>query len=88
LKVYIGADHRGVKYKRKVSDILADEGHGVVDVGTHEDKKSCDYPKIAFQVASQVAKSKGNRGILICMSGIGQTMAANKVSGAYAASAR
>ncbi len=57
----------------------------VVDMGTHNEAISCDYPKIAYQVARTVAKSKNDRGMLVCMSGVGQAMAANKVKGAYAA---
>jgi len=85
MKVYIGADHRGYDFKKKIIKILNDQKHNVVDVGTHESTASCDYPKIAHKVASKVAKSRNGRGILVCMSGIGQTIAANKVGGAYAA---
>jgi len=83
--VYIGADHRGVVFKNKIKTILTKQGHNAVDMGTHDPSKTCDYPKVAQKVAKQVAKSKNGRGILVCMTGIGQTMAANKVRGAYAA---
>jgi RpiB/LacA/LacB family sugar-phosphate isomerase len=85
MKIYVGSDHRGHTYKEKITRILEDAGHRVIDAGTHEGSKSCDYPKIAHKVAVEVAKSKNNRGVLICMSGIGQAIAANKVRGAYAA---
>ncbi len=85
MKVYIGADHRGVSFKEKIKKILNDQGHDPVDVGAYEVTASCDYPKIAYKVAKAVAKLRNGRGVLVCMSGIGQAMAANKVRGAYAA---
>jgi len=85
MKIYIGADHRGFSFKKKIKKILSDQGHTVVDVGSHDSAKSCDYPKIAQKVAREVARSRNGRGVLVCMSGIGQAMAANKVRGAYAA---
>jgi len=85
LNVYLGADHRGFRTKKKVEKIVNDLGHNAVDMGSYDPKVICDYPKVANKVAGQVAKSRNDRGILICMSGIGQTIAANKVRGAYAA---
>ena len=85
MKVYIGADHRGVDFKKKIIKILNDQKHNIIDVGAFESSSSCDYPKIAQKVAREVTKSRNGRGILVCMSGIGQTIAANKVRGAYAA---
>ena len=85
MKIYIGADHRGVDFKAKILGVLKKHHYAFIDEGTHDPEKSCDYPKIAYQVATQVAKSKNDRGILVCMSGIGQAIAANKVKGAYAA---
>lgn len=85
MKIYIGADHRGVQFKAKIIKILEKLNYKVEDVGAFDESKSCDYPKVAYKVAKQVAKKKNDRGILICMSGIGQAIAANKVHGAYAA---
>ncbi len=85
MKIYMGADHRGYGFKKKIEKILIDLGYDVVDMGWHDDTISCDYPKIAHKVASKVSKSRNSRGILVCMSGIGQAVAANKVAGAYAA---
>ncbi len=85
MKVYIGADHKGYSFKEKIIKILNTQGHDVEDAGTHDDVNSCDYPKIAEKVGTQVAKSKNTRGILVCMSGIGQAIAANKVKGVLAA---
>lgn len=84
-KIYIGADHRGVPLKTKVVDFLVRTGYKVEDMGAFDETQSCDYPQVASTVARKVAKSKGSRGILVCMSGIGQAIAANKVRGAYAA---
>lgn len=85
MKIFIGADHRGCSLKEKVINLLRKNKYDVEDFGAFDCEKSVDYPKVAYKVASAVAKNKGDRGILICMSGIGQAMAANKVRGAYAA---
>lgn len=85
MKIYIGADHRGFPLKDKIIKLLGRRGYAVEDVGTFDEAKSHDYPKVAYRVAKAVAKTRGSRGILVCMSGIGQAIAANKVRGAYAA---
>jgi RpiB/LacA/LacB family sugar-phosphate isomerase len=85
MKIFIGADHRGYVLKQKISDALTREGYSVEDVGTHDAEAPCDYPKMAYDVATRVAKSKAGRGILVCMTGIGHSIAANKVPGVYAA---
>ena len=85
MKIFIGADHRGIGFKTKITQILEKQGANVVDLGAYDPAKSCDYPRVAYKVASEVAKSRNGRGILVCMSGIGQAIAANKVRGAYAA---
>jgi RpiB/LacA/LacB family sugar-phosphate isomerase len=85
LKIYIGADHRGFPLKRKIVTLLGRRGYAVKDMGTFAEAQSCDYPQVARKVAGAVARTKNSRGILVCMSGIGQAIAANKVHGAYAA---
>lgn len=85
MKIFIGADHRGFKLKNKIAVLLKKRGHTVLDVGTYDEEVSCDYPPLAFDVARRVAKTKGSRGILVCMTGIGHSIAANKIPGAYAA---
>ncbi len=85
MQIYIGADHRGFQFKKKIIDILKSLGHEVVDCGTQDDQESCDYPLIAYKVGTHVAKEADSRGLLVCMSGIGQSIAANKVDGVYAA---
>jgi len=84
MKIFIGADHRGFTLKKNIMAALSKRGFQVVDMGTH-DQTPCDYPFIGYKVAQEVVKSPNNRGILICMTGIGQTITANKVKGAYAA---
>ncbi len=85
MKVYIGADHRGFELKQKVDAFLKIQGHQVIDVGTHAKDVSCDYPQFSYEVATKVAYDSNSRGILLCMTGIGHSIAANKVPGAYAA---
>ena len=85
MKVYIGADHRGFELKKKIVGVLKSKGHEVMDVGTHTQGDDCDYPQFSYEVATRVAKTEASRGILVCMTGIGHSIAANKVPGAYAA---
>jgi len=85
LKIFIGADHRGFRLKNKIRDFLKKEGYSTIDLGTHQDEVPCDYPQISYEVASRVAAAKGSRGILVCLTGIGNAIVANKVRGVYAA---
>ena len=85
MKVFIGADHRGVAFKANIRTILEKLQIAYEDVGTFDSEQSCDYPRVSYKVATKVAATKDSRGILVCMSGIGQAIAANKVRGAYAA---
>jgi RpiB/LacA/LacB family sugar-phosphate isomerase len=85
MKVFVGADHRGVALKKKVFDLVKAQGHEVTDVGTFDEAMSCDYPEISYKVGTQVKANAGSRGILICSSGIGHSIAANKIPGVYAA---
>ncbi len=85
MKIFIGADHRGFELKSKIKNILLKKGYDVEDVGTFDFAPPCDYPKISYEVARRVAQKKDSRGILVCMTGIGHAIAANKVPGAYAA---
>ena len=85
MRISIGADHRGFEFKEKIKAILKKLKYDIDDVGTNSSKVSCDYPKVAYKVAKNVASGKSDRGVLVCMSGVGQAMAANKVKGAYAA---
>ena len=85
MKVYIGADHRGVKFKEKIKGILSKLDVDAEDMGAFDESVPCDYPKVSYKLARKVVATPNGRGILLCMSGIGQSIAANKVSGAYAA---
>jgi len=80
----IGSDHGGYELKDRLVDFLKAEGHTVKDFGTHS-KEACDYPVIGFEVAKAVGDKSVDKGILICKSGIGMTIMANKVSGVRAA---
>ena len=84
MKVSIGSDHRGTKEREVVARAIKAGGHEVDDRGTNS-TESCDYPDIAVDVAKQVASGKTQMGILICGTGIGMSIAANKVDGIRAA---
>ena len=83
-KIAIGADHAGVDLKETVVELLKAWGHEVTDMGTMT-KNSCDYSDYANEVASSIADGTNDRGILICRSGIGMSIAANKRRGIRAA---
>ena len=87
MKIAIAADHAGFALKEKLRLKLANEGHEVVDFGT-ESTDSCDYPDYAQQVAREVGEGRSERGILVCSTGIGMAIAANKVAGVRAAPAQ
>jgi ribose 5-phosphate isomerase B len=81
---YIASDHAGVDFKAFVKGLFEAKGHNVVDLGP-EDKTRVDYPDFAAKVCEEVIKDKGSKGVLICGSGIGMSMAANKFDGIRAA---
>ena len=78
--IAIGADHGGFHLKQSLAGILRDMQHTVLDVGAYNDKPS-DYPDFAQQVAEHIIRKKAKRGILICGSGVGACIAANKFPG-------
>ena len=82
-KIFIGADHAGFDFKEKIKEEL-DKKYDVEDLAP-EFKEGDDYPDIAFKVAEKVSKDKKSKGILICGSGAGMVIAANKVKGIRAA---
>ena len=84
LKIAIGSDHGGYELKDEVIKFLKDEGYEVNDFGTHS-KDSCDYPLIGFDVAKAVSAGKADRAVLICKTGIGMAVIANKCPGVRAA---
>ncbi len=84
MKVAIGADHRGYQVKNSIGEYLKNEKYTIIDCGTNSDE-SCDYPGIAYAVAKAVQTQEADYGILICNSGIGMAIVANKVRGIRAA---
>ncbi len=84
LKVAVGSDHGGFRYKEQIIEYLKSRNIPYFDVGTHT-PEACDYPLIARKVAELVISGQANRGILVCGTGIGMSIAANKVKGIRAA---
>ncbi len=79
MRVAIGADHGGYGIKSDISDLLKSLGHQVVDVGAHSLDPADDYPDFAKALAATVASGEADRGVMICGSGVGAAVAANKV---------
>jgi ribose 5-phosphate isomerase B len=84
MKIAVGSDHRGLDFKQYVVNVLTGLGHSYKDFGSFT-TESVDYPDIAEAVAEAVAKADFDSGILICGTGIGMCIAANKVNGIRAA---
>jgi len=84
VKIAIGADHAGFSMKELIVKQLTDEGHEPLDLGTHSQER-VDYPDIARAVGEALQTGKAQRGILICGSGVGSSVAANKMRGIRAA---
>jgi ribose 5-phosphate isomerase B len=80
MKIAIGADHGGFDLKEELTSFLRKQGHTVLDVGSFDDRPS-DYPDFALAVAEKVVGKKAARGILVCGSGVGACIAANKIPG-------
>jgi ribose 5-phosphate isomerase B len=86
MKIAIGADHRGVNYKKAIKEMLQSEGIEVEDLGT-DSEDSVDYPDYAQKVAQEVGQGQVDFGVLVCGSGIGVDIVANKVTGARSVNA-
>ena len=84
MRIAVGADHRGFALKEELKVWLAARGHSVTDCGPASAER-VDYPDYAFKVARAVARRRADRGILVCSTGIGMSIAANKVPGVRAA---
>lgn len=84
MRIAIAGDHRGFELKKRLISLLEKQGHTVQDMGCLT-QESCDYPDLAFLVGEAVGQDRADRGILICGTGIGMCMAANKVKGVRAA---
>ncbi|MDD2400958.1 MAG: ribose 5-phosphate isomerase B [Clostridia bacterium] len=84
MRIAIGSDHGGYNLKEEIKLFLRENGYDFKDYGTF-DTKSCDYPDNAFKVAQAVVTEECDKGIIVCGTGIGVSIAANKVSGIRAA---
>ena len=83
MKIAIGSDHAGFAFKQELAAYLKEKGHEVEDVGPADDSR-VDYPDFADKVATLVVKGLSHRGVLVCGSGIGMAISANKVAGCRA----
>jgi RpiB/LacA/LacB family sugar-phosphate isomerase len=84
MKIAIGGDHAGFHLKQELAAWLREQGHEIVDLGTHS-TEAADSPDYARTVGGQVASDTAERGILVCGSGVGTCIAANKIKGVRAA---
>jgi ribose 5-phosphate isomerase B len=84
MRIAIGSDHRGVTSRSRLVGLLERMGHEIVDCGSFGDE-AVDYPDVAAEVARRVADGAVDRGILLCCTGVGMAIAANKVAGVRAA---
>ncbi|MDX2162321.1 MAG: RpiB/LacA/LacB family sugar-phosphate isomerase [bacterium] len=85
MQIAIAADHAGYPLKAQLADWLSAHGHTVVDLGVESAATPADYPDVAARVAEAVLEGQAERAILLCGSGIGASIAANKFRGVYAA---
>jgi len=84
MKIALGSDHGGFTLKGHLHQFLSSQGHEMIDLGTNS-SEPCDYPKYAYKVAKSVSDKKADAGILICKSGNGMAMVANKLPNVRAA---
>lgn len=87
MKIYIGSDHGGFQLKEQLKPWLVSQGHEVIDCGNTKLDPTDDYPDFAFPVADNVVQTPNSRGIVLCRSGGGVTIAANKIKGIRAVTA-
>jgi ribose 5-phosphate isomerase B len=85
MKVALGADHGGFRLKQALAEHLKALGHEVLDLGVHSSEEPSDYPDIALAVGRALQEGRAQRGILVCGSGVGASVAANKLRGIRAA---
>jgi RpiB/LacA/LacB family sugar-phosphate isomerase len=84
VRIVVAADHAGFALKQEIAALLRQEGHDVLDVGAHSAEPS-DYPDFAEAVGRAVLEGRSERGVLVCGSGVGASVAANKLAGIRAA---
>ncbi|WP_069658367.1 RpiB/LacA/LacB family sugar-phosphate isomerase [Arcticibacter eurypsychrophilus] len=85
MKIGIAADHAGFEQKQQLIDLLTDAGYDVTDYGAHAYDAADDYPDIIVPLGRAIAKKEVDRGIAVCGSGVGVSVAANKIAGVRAA---
>lgn len=85
MKIALASDHAGYTMKQHLVEYLTEQGHDVLDLGVDTDKVRTDYTDAAKAVGHAVADGKVERGILVCGSGVGASIAANKIKGVYCA---
>ncbi len=85
MKVAVAFDHRGVKLRQRLLEVLQELGHDVVDLGTDTDAVRVDYPDKALEVGDAIQHGRAERGVLVCGSGVGASIAACKMTGIRAA---
>ncbi|MBX5474527.1 MAG: ribose 5-phosphate isomerase B [Thermoleophilia bacterium] len=85
MNVAVAFDHRGVRLRERILAVLREDGHGVVDLGVDTDERRVDYPDKAAELAAAILDGRAERGILVCGSGVGASVAACKVAGIRAA---
>ncbi|MHB2025879.1 MAG: ribose 5-phosphate isomerase B [Elusimicrobiota bacterium] len=83
MNISLGSDHAGYQLKKTLGKFLKASGYSIIDLGAHSTRPS-DYPDYARKVALSVAQGRADRGIMVCGSGVGASIAANKVPGARA----
>jgi ribose 5-phosphate isomerase B len=83
-RLLIASDHGGFRLKEKLKPYLEKKGLKVIDIGPYSEER-CDYPKYAYGLASRISRKSADRGILICKSGIGNSIVANRLPGVRAA---
>lgn len=85
MNVAVAFDHRGVRLREAVIATLQEDGHGVVDLGTDTDAMRIDYPDKAVELGAAIKDGQAERGVLVCGSGVGASVAASKIAGIRAA---
>ena len=85
MRIALGSDHAGFYLKKEINTLLAEMGLEVLDIGSLSAQDKVDYPDVGIEVALKIASGKAERGIIICGTGIGISIAANKIKGVYAA---
>ena len=83
MKIVLGSDHGGYLYKKELINFLNEKGYEIIDVGTYEEDCPASWSEFGVKAALKVANKEADFGIVLCRSGIGVTIAANKVEGVY-----